>query len=97
MAAGTDWTDRMELAVPLAQAQVDNACQIHLELAQWQLAEAALEKLAAKFPGFSAEACLLKTVAVNAIYGTQLLATVRMSKHIEKLLAWISTENSSPN
>src|SRR5438874_5756468 len=77
----------MELAVPLSQEQVDCACRVHERLAQWRLSEAALEKLADKFPGFSAEACLLKTVAVNEIYGTQLFATVRMARHIEGLFA----------
>jgi hypothetical protein len=60
---------------------------VHQTLAQWRLSESALEKLAEKFPDFSAEACLLKTVAVNAIYGTQLLATVRMARHIETIFA----------
>src|SRR5438552_7817602 len=77
----------MELALPLSQEQVDCACRLHERLAQWRLSEAALEKLADKFPGFSAEACLLKTVAVNEIYGTQLFATVRMARHIEGLFA----------
>jgi len=77
----------MALAMPLTQAQVDCACRVHETLAQWRLAEAALERLAHSVPGFSAEASLLKTVAVNSIYGTQLLATVRMAKHIENLLS----------
>ena len=81
----------MELAVPLSQQQVDRACRVHETLAQWRLAESALEKLADRFPGFSAEACLLKTVAVNEIYGTQLFATVRMARHIEAILADPST------
>jgi hypothetical protein len=81
----------MELAVPLSQQQVDRACRVHETLAQWRLAESALEKLADRFPGFSAEACLLKTVAVNEIYGTQLFATVRMARHIEAIFADPST------
>ena len=65
-------------------------------LAQWKLSETALESLAEKLPDFSPEACLLKTVAVNAIYGTQLLATVRMAKHVEKLLSNLSVESLGP-
>ena len=65
-------------------------------LAQWKLSETALEILAERFPDFSPEACLLKTVAVNAIYGTQLLATVRMAKHVEKLLCNSSVKSLGP-
>ena len=96
MAAGTDITSQKALAVPLAQAQVECACRVHGTLAQWRLAEAALERLAERVPGFSAEACLLKTVAVNAIYGTQLLATVRMANHIENLLCNSHTGTIGP-
>lgn len=73
----------MELALPLSQQQVDCACRVHKALKQWRLAESTLEMLASRFPDFSDEACLLKTVAVNDIYGTQLFATVRMAKHIQ--------------
>lgn len=89
-------TDGIDLAVPLTQAQVDCACRVHGTLAQWRLAEAALERLAQSVPGFSAEACLLKTVAVNAIYGTQLLATVRMAKYTENLLGKHHTDAIGP-
>lgn len=75
------------LEIPLTQAQLDEACHIHEKLPQWQVAERALKTLAVCVPGFSKEACLLKTVAVNSIYGTQLLAFVRMAQHIEKVLA----------
>jgi hypothetical protein len=72
----------MELAVPLSQQQVDSAWGVHQTLKQWRLSETVLEKLNDKFPGFSDEACLLKTVALNAIYGTQLFATVRMANRV---------------
>lgn len=77
----------MDLAVPLSQEQVDRAGRVHQGMPQWRLSDTALETLAEKVPGFSAEACLLKTVAINALYGTQLLATGRMAAHIERLLA----------
>jgi hypothetical protein len=70
MADGTGLAAEMALAMPLTQAQVDCACRVHETLAQWRLAEAALERLAHSVPGFSAEASLLKTVAVNSIYRT---------------------------
>jgi hypothetical protein len=77
----------MELAVPLTDEQVNCACQVHDQLSQWRLSESALAQLALKFPAFSSESCLLKTVAVNSIYGTNLLAAFRMAQHIEAVLA----------
>ena len=83
----------MQLHVPLAQEQVDCARGVHLKLKQWRLAESALEKLAEQVPGFTPEACLLKTVTVNEIYGTQLFATARMARHVETIFA---DANTSP-
>lgn len=76
----------MKLSLPLLPEQVDHAGRVHQALPQWRLADATLDMLATRLPGFTAEACLLKTVAVNAIYGTQLLATTRMANHINAVL-----------
>ena len=77
----------MSFKVPLSQSQVDAAVRLHNQLSQWRISDTALENLCKAFPGFSAEECLLKSVAVNAIYGTNVLAIVRMAKHIEKIMA----------
>lgn len=76
----------MNLALPLSQHQVDSAGRVYQALRQWRLADSTLEMLAVRLPGFSAEECLLKTVAANSIYGTQLLATLRMANHIRGIL-----------
>lgn len=52
MAAGTNWSDRIELAVSLAQAQIECARRVHGWLPQWRLSEAALARLAKRVPGF---------------------------------------------
>ncbi|MCB9935907.1 MAG: hypothetical protein H6840_09460 [Planctomycetes bacterium] len=53
---------------------------------RWQLAESSLVKLAEAMPAFDLQACLVKTVAVNSIFGTQVLATMRMAEWVHKLL-----------
>lgn len=68
--------------IPLRQEQVDAACRLHQTLQQWQRSDAALIRLRDALPGFDAETCLLKAVAVNTLYGTQVLAIVRMGEHV---------------
>ena len=75
------------LAVPLAQDQVDAACRFHEQLDQWRLSDAALLRLQDSGPGFDAEACLLKCVTINTLYGTQVFAIVRMADHVRSVLA----------
>lgn len=72
---------------PLSSSQVEAACRIHDRLKQWQLSEQALLQLRERMPGFDATACLLKSVAVNAIYGTRVFAIVRMAQWVEKIMA----------
>lgn len=86
----------MSLKVPLTQSQVDAAVRLHQHLPQWRISDAALENLSSAFPGFSAADCLLKSVAVNAIYGTNVLAIVRMAKHVEKIMARTDSSNAGP-
>ena len=77
----------MPLAVPLSVEQIAAANRLHSRLKQWTLSDRALARLAETVPGFDVEACLLKTVAVNALYGTQVFAVVRMARHVEQVLA----------
>ncbi len=86
----------MSLKVPLSQAQIDAAVRLHRQLHQWRTSDAALENLGKAFPGFSAEDCLLKSVSVNAIYGTNVLAIVRMAKHVEKVMAQSDPSTAKP-
>ena len=62
--------------------QIDAALRIHGRLKQWRLSDVALNKLRDKMPGWSDEATLLKCVAINALYGTNILAIVKMAQHV---------------
>ena len=77
---------KRELVVPLSSGQVDAANKLHEQLTQWQVADQALEALHMRFPGFGIEATLLKVVAVNQLYGTNIYAVVRVAKHIESII-----------
>ncbi|MGQ0750999.1 MAG: hypothetical protein ACT4PS_10735, partial [Betaproteobacteria bacterium] len=74
------------LAVPLGPPQIEAACRLHETLEGWRVSDAALLRLHHDRYGFDPEACLLKAVAVNALYGTQVYAIVRMAKHAHKIL-----------
>ena len=76
----------MNLAEPPTRAQLAVAGRLHAGLKQWRASEEALALLSVKVPGFSEKACLLKTVAVNAIYGTNVLAVVRMAGHVHSTM-----------
>jgi len=51
------------------------------------LADQALRLLAERCPDFEPATCLLKVVAVNELYGTNVYATTRMAKHVASILA----------
>ena len=76
----------MDLEVPLAQTQIDAACRLHRRLKQWWLSDAALRRLRKTLPGFDREACLIKSVSINSLYGTQVFAIVRMAQHVHAVL-----------
>jgi hypothetical protein len=72
----------MWFVVPLTQMQIDAACRLHQRLDQWWLSDAALKRLRETLPGFDRESCLIKSVAIKALYGTQVLAIVRMAEYV---------------
>ena len=75
------------LAVRLTLAQVKAAGRLHGKLQEWRVIDCALDSLAKSTPGFGPEATLLKSVAVNALYGTNVFAIVRVARHVETTLA----------
>lgn len=77
----------MNLAVPLPISKIDAANRLHEHLDQWRLADEALRMLAQRCPDFEPVTCLLKVVAVNELYGTNVYATTRMAKHTARVLA----------
>lgn len=72
----------ISLAVPLTMAQIEAANRLHGKLIQWQVTDRALHILQENLPGFDSEATLLKVVAVNQLYGTNVYAVVRMVRHV---------------
>lgn len=77
----------MCLAVPLRPVQIAAANRLHGRLRQWAVTDRALLQLQERFPGFGLEACLLKVVAVNALYATNVLALMRMAEHVTSIMA----------
>jgi len=74
------------LAVPLTIDQLEAAGHLYAQLKQWHVSEATLDSLAEKFPGFSDETALLKVVAVNGLYGTNVMALFRMAAHVKEVI-----------
>jgi len=77
----------MALRVPLGSEQILAAGRIHARLGQWQASDRALAALGQRFPEFDMDACMLKVVTINALYGTNVFAVVRMAKHVAGIMA----------
>jgi hypothetical protein len=86
----------MDLALPLPINKIEAANCLHDRLEQWRLADRALRLLADRCPDFEPDACLLKVVAVNGLYGTNLYATTRMAKHAAGVLAGTDLAAAGP-
>jgi hypothetical protein len=76
----------MNLAIPLSISQVEAANRLHRQLPQWQVTDHALHALQVRFPEFDAESTLLKVVAVNQLYDTNVYAVIRMAHHIAEVM-----------
>jgi hypothetical protein len=72
----------------LTQRQIDVANRLYdNRLDQWRLSDMALYRLRDKVLGFDDEACLLKSLAINQLYGTRILAIIPMSNHVHDVLS----------
>jgi len=79
------------LAFPILMTQVEATQRLYSRLNQWGTTDKALALLAERFPGFSPEETLLKVATVNALYGTNVYAIVRMAEHIEAVIRAVGT------
>lgn len=61
--------------------------RLHQRMTGWRTTDAALSQLATTNPSFDEASCLLKSVAVNALYGTQIRAIVRMAGHVRTVVS----------
>ena len=80
----------------IVEAQIAAAGSLHSTLAQWQVTDNALGRLRDEMPGFGPEEALLKVVAINALYGTNVFALVRAARHVEAVLATIELSKGGP-
>src|SRR5687768_10127398 len=71
--------------------QVQAAMRLHNRLPGWRNADAALRQLSKSNPGFDGPTCLLKSVAINALYGTQVWAIVRRAEYVATVLRTTNT------
>lgn len=77
----------LSLALPLSAAQVEAAGKLYQSFPAWRLADDALSELRGRFPSFDETSVLLKTVAVNTLYSTNVFAVQKMAQHIVAVLA----------
>jgi hypothetical protein len=82
--------------LPLAVEQIATANRLHSRLSSWEAADQALEALARRFPGFDGEAALLKAITVNSLYYTNVMAIVRMAKHVEAIMSVTELDSAGP-
>lgn len=85
----------MQSTLPLQPGQLAAAARIRDRLPQWRLCELALVRLHESVPGFSPESSLLKVVAVNSLYATQVYALVRMAEHVARVMATAPAQTAS--
>ena len=77
----------MALAIPLRQNQIEAAGRLHARLTQWQMSDRVLERVRQTFPDFDTESTLLKIVTLNGLYGTNVLALIRVAGHVAHVMA----------
>jgi len=53
---------------------------------QWRLSSGPLDRLEALFPEWNEESCLIKAVAINELYGTNVYLIVPLARNIAKVM-----------
>ncbi|HUT59027.1 MAG TPA: hypothetical protein VNA25_14355 [Phycisphaerae bacterium] len=84
------------MAVPLRRVHIGAANRCHKQLGQWQAIDRALDALAERFPEFDGDSVLLKATAINALYGTNVMAIWRMADHVRKVIAETDLPSAGP-
>jgi hypothetical protein len=72
------------LLTRITEEQLASAQALYGRMPRWQLADQVLDNLSSQ-KKFNRGDCLLKTISINALYSTQVLATLRMADHIHSL------------
>jgi len=85
------------LANPLSKAQLEAADDLYMNsLSGWRAADGALAELKDRFPEFGQTSVLLKAVAVNTLYGTNVLAIQKMAEHAVSVLSNADLSTAGP-
>jgi hypothetical protein len=64
---------------------IEAANQLSLGLKQWRLSDNVLASLRCTYRDFDEVSCLLKTIAINTLYGTQIYAVIPLARHIAEV------------
>lgn len=70
------------------------AVRLHEAMGQWRIADQALNELATRFPGWGPSDTLLKVVAINGLYGTNVWAFSWMAEHVQAVMAEADLQNA---
>lgn len=86
----------MEIIKPLSDEHIQAADKIYAQCPKWKMADAALKLISEQLPGFTQESCLLKSVAINTLYGTQVWAIAEMASHICETMSKNESNKDKP-
>ena len=86
----------MKIIKPLSDEHIQAADKIYAQCPKWKMADAALKLLSEKLPGFTQESCLLKSVAINTLYGTQVWAIAEMANHVCETMSKNESNEDKP-
>ena len=81
-------------SVPLSHAQLLAAGRLFRALPHWSATDRALTALGQAFPGKDVTSVLLKVVAVNSLYFTNIYALNRMAEHVCSVIAEVDLETA---
>ena len=86
----------MKIIKPLSDKHIQAVDKIYAQCPKWKMADAALKLLSEQLPGFTQESCLLKSVAINTLYGTQVRAIAEMANHVCETMSKNESNEDKP-
>jgi hypothetical protein len=73
----------------LTQPMIEAAKRLHdsdPRLDGWRLSSEAILSVKDKYPGFDETSCVVKTVAINSLYSTQIYWVLHVAKHVARIM-----------
>ncbi len=86
----------MELKRPLYKSQIEAAKRLHDNLNEWTDSERVLNTISNKFPKFDKDSMLIKSVIINTLYSTNVMAIARMAVHLNNVIGKIDINKAGP-